>query len=319
MSPAGNLVYAQYPVPTSVHHIARGLVIALTRACELRRAAVRALAAGADVNYVYVTPAAAALVAEVNDATQPPRADLPPGASGVAALHLAAQVSRFRSVPTMMVSVHHTATDLCLALTLTLRLTLNLNCLSNVRRTVGARWQKMLKVLGRPALDWQRCQRDAFAVLKCAARSDGCRATARHCRCRRWVWYRCWSCCSRAPHGRTRGTPRAARRCTTPSSTAALRCVATSVSASLGYDLCTSARRGSACFEGCCGCLLRCLRAVTRFRNRWCVANRPRSCSYAAARREPSRTAPAARRWTLSWRARRCAEHIERRPRGFVS
>ena len=54
---------------------------------------MRALAAGADVNYLYVTPAAAALVAEVNNATQPPRAELPPGASGVAALHLAAQVT----------------------------------------------------------------------------------------------------------------------------------------------------------------------------------------------------------------------------------
>ncbi len=58
----------------------------------MRRAAVRALAAGADVNYLYVSPAAAALVAEVNAATAPPRADLPPGASGVTALHLAAQV-----------------------------------------------------------------------------------------------------------------------------------------------------------------------------------------------------------------------------------
>lgn len=53
---------------------------------------MRALAAGADINYLYVTPAAAALVAEVNAATPPPRADLPPGASGVTALHLAAQV-----------------------------------------------------------------------------------------------------------------------------------------------------------------------------------------------------------------------------------
>jgi len=53
---------------------------------------VRALAAGADVNYLYVTPAAAALVAEVNATIAPPRVELPPGASGVTALHLAAQV-----------------------------------------------------------------------------------------------------------------------------------------------------------------------------------------------------------------------------------
>ena len=49
---------------------------------------MRALAAGADVNYLYVAPAAAALVAEVNAVTAPPQAELPPGASGVTALHL---------------------------------------------------------------------------------------------------------------------------------------------------------------------------------------------------------------------------------------
>ena len=93
---------------------------------------MRALAAGADVNYIYVTPAAAALVAEVNDATQPPRADLPPGASGVAAMHLAAQVRCPEAVslfddnksPPLMTSVHGSVTNLRFALALALALTL---------------------------------------------------------------------------------------------------------------------------------------------------------------------------------------------------